>query len=161
MAIAIALVGNWDRPGGLFPKQRLRTGELVHRNLPARTGCGAMSSSKGMLFFRDGDHSMWDLKANTRKRWNGIRPGCWLGVINAGGIVLAPERRIDFLNGESFGALIGREVRVHSGARLHQVIPAPSSMALLGPPSWLQSVTRPARISVICARVSVLMGLVG
>ncbi len=50
-----------------------------------------MSSSKGALFFRDGDHSMWDLKTNKRRRWNGIRPGCWLNIINAGGIVLAPE----------------------------------------------------------------------
>lgn len=28
MAIANALIGNWDRPGGLFPKQSIRTGEM-------------------------------------------------------------------------------------------------------------------------------------
>ena len=69
----------------------LRTGRELAVKLPGRSGCGAMSASAGAVFFRDSYHAMWDLKSNTRTRFTGLRPGCWLGIIPAGGILLAPE----------------------------------------------------------------------
>ncbi len=69
----------------------LKTGEAVKTDMPARGGCGTMSASSSCFFYRDGYHGMWDVKAGRRDKWIGIRPGCWLGIIPAGGIVLAPE----------------------------------------------------------------------
>ncbi len=70
---------------------KLRTGEVVHKKLPGRGGCGAISASANCLFFRDGYHTMWHLESNRRQKFTGLRPGCWLGIIPAGGILLAPE----------------------------------------------------------------------
>ena len=70
---------------------QLRTGEVVKARMPVRSGCGAMSGSAGCLFYRDSYHAMWDIKKNKRRRFTGVRPGCWLGLIAANGILLAPE----------------------------------------------------------------------
>ena len=50
-----------------------------------------MAASNYALFFRDHFHGMWDLETNTRTEFQGIRGGCWLGQIPAGGMLLAPE----------------------------------------------------------------------
>ncbi|MFH1732532.1 MAG: PQQ-binding-like beta-propeller repeat protein [Planctomycetota bacterium] len=62
---------SWRRPGG---------------------GCGTLSGSSTALFFRAGNPQMTDLA--TGKHTNLIhetRPGCWINVIPAGGLVLIPE----------------------------------------------------------------------
>jgi outer membrane protein assembly factor BamB len=69
----------------------LKTGTILDIKLPNRGGCGAFSAAANSMFFRDGYHTMWDLERNTRQKFTGIRPGCWLGVIPAGGVLLAPE----------------------------------------------------------------------
>ena len=69
----------------------LATGEIVRKDLPERRGCGVMSASKDAIFFRHHFHSMWDLKTDKRVQFEGIRSGCWLSMIPAGGLLLAPE----------------------------------------------------------------------
>ena len=69
----------------------LRTGVTLRTDLPERRGCGTMSAAKNSLFFRHYFHGMWDLESDNRVQFEGIRTGCWLGIIPSGGIVLAPE----------------------------------------------------------------------
>ncbi len=69
----------------------LATGETLRRDLPERRGCGIMSAGKNAIFFRHHFQSMWDLETNQRTQFEGIRSGCWLGLIPAGGFLLAPE----------------------------------------------------------------------
>jgi outer membrane protein assembly factor BamB len=69
----------------------LRTGKQVRDDLPERRGCGTMSASNHSLFFRHYFHGMWNLDTNKRSQFEGIRSGCWLGLIPAGGMLLAPE----------------------------------------------------------------------
>lgn len=70
---------------------RLATGEVIKDDIKGRSGCGTVSASEHAIIFRDGTHAIWDLKADKRARWSDLRPGCWLGMIPAGGLVLAPE----------------------------------------------------------------------
>ncbi len=69
----------------------LASGEVLRDDIPGRSGCGTVSASENMVLFRDGVHSMWDLEEDKRYRFKDFRPGCWLGMIPAGGMVLAPE----------------------------------------------------------------------
>ncbi|HSH17272.1 MAG TPA: LamG domain-containing protein [Verrucomicrobiae bacterium] len=80
--------------GVFYSDQRafdLKTGEVVRRDLPERRGCGTMSAGRHALFFRHYFHGMWDLDTDKRTQFEGIRGGCWLGLIPAGGMLLAPE----------------------------------------------------------------------
>jgi outer membrane protein assembly factor BamB len=80
--------------GVFYSDQRafdLKTGETLRTDLPERRGCGTMSASRGALFFRHYFHGMWDLESDKRTQFEGIRGGCWLGLIPAGGMLLAPE----------------------------------------------------------------------
>ena len=69
----------------------LRKGNIVRDDLPDRRGCGTMSGAGKSLFFRHYDHTMWDLETNKRTTLPGLRSGCWLSLIPAGGLLLAPE----------------------------------------------------------------------
>lgn len=69
----------------------LRSGEILSRDLPERRGCGTMSAALNSVFFRHYFHGMWDLKTDERTQFEGIRSGCWLSLIPAGGLLLAPE----------------------------------------------------------------------
>jgi hypothetical protein len=69
----------------------LRTGKVVREDVPSRRGCGTMSASARATFFRDHSHGMWDVETGARTDWEGIRSGCWLSIIPAGGLMLAPE----------------------------------------------------------------------
>ena len=69
----------------------LKTGKILSEKMPDRSGCNTMSASATALFYRDSYHGMWDLQQNKRHKWTGLRPGCSLGTISAGGIVLSPE----------------------------------------------------------------------
>ncbi|MBX3731855.1 MAG: PQQ-binding-like beta-propeller repeat protein [Verrucomicrobiae bacterium] len=69
----------------------LRSGRLLRTDLPERRGCGVMSASRRAVFFRHYFHGVWDLASDRRSQFSGIRTGCWLGLIPAGGLLLAPE----------------------------------------------------------------------
>jgi len=70
---------------------KLTSGELVRKDLPERRGCGVMSAGRHAIFFRHHFHGMWDLESDKRTQFEGIRSGCWLSMIPAGGMLLAPE----------------------------------------------------------------------
>ncbi len=55
-------------------------------------GCGASSGSVNCLFFRSGTFGFYDLLADEgTSNWGGQRPGCWMNIVAAGGLVLAPD----------------------------------------------------------------------
>jgi len=68
------------------------TGEEVLWDIYRGHGCGTFSASASCLFYRSSDQCMNDLRAGAGPhRWTGIRPGCWINMIPAGGILLVPE----------------------------------------------------------------------
>ena len=69
----------------------LRDGKLLRTDLPERRGCGTMSAALNSIFYRHYYHGQWDLQTNQRTQFEGLRSGCWLGMIPAGGLLLAPE----------------------------------------------------------------------
>ena len=69
----------------------LQKGRVLRGDLPSRRGCGTMSASGETLFFRNYDHTIWNPKTNKVTVLPGIRSGCWLSLIPAGGLLLAPE----------------------------------------------------------------------
>ena len=55
-------------------------------------GCGTVSASEHMLFFRAGAPVLFDAAGGTGgHKFVGIRPGCYINIITAGGLVLMPE----------------------------------------------------------------------
>ena len=55
-------------------------------------GCGVLAGSKDMMVFRSATLGYFNLgdKEGT-KNFGGVRPGCWINIIPAGGIVLVPD----------------------------------------------------------------------
>ena len=57
-----------------------------------RRGCGTISASASSFFFRQSNPTMFDLKTNKyEKVTTATRPGCWINMIPAGGLLLIPE----------------------------------------------------------------------
>ncbi len=57
-----------------------------------RRGCGNISASASAFFFRENVTSMFDLDTNQVSRVTQItRPGCWINILPAGGLLLVPE----------------------------------------------------------------------
>ena len=57
-----------------------------------RRGCGTIAASAKTFFFRQSTPMMFDLKSNCYdKVTNCTRPGCWINMIPAGGLLLVPE----------------------------------------------------------------------
>ncbi|HPA44716.1 MAG TPA: PQQ-binding-like beta-propeller repeat protein [bacterium] len=54
--------------------------------------CGAVSASAGSLFYRGSNPQKFDIAEQTRHPLTlTTRPGCWINIIPAGGLVLIPE----------------------------------------------------------------------
>lgn len=57
-----------------------------------RRGCGTISASASAFFFREQNPTMFDLTTGTYSKLTTVtRPGCWINLIPAGGLLLAPE----------------------------------------------------------------------
>ncbi len=57
-----------------------------------RRGCGTISASASTFFFRHSHPTMFDLAGNEyAKVTTSSRPGCWINMIPAGGLLLIPE----------------------------------------------------------------------
>lgn len=55
-------------------------------------GCGILASGTHMLLFRSATLGYYDLSGAKRtENYGGIRPGCWINAIAAGGLVLVPD----------------------------------------------------------------------
>ena len=71
----------------------LFTGKVLHNSFSRSYGCGIVSGSRNMLFYRSatlGYLCYKDIEAGTQN-YGGIRPGCWINVIPCGGLVLMPD----------------------------------------------------------------------
>jgi outer membrane protein assembly factor BamB len=55
-------------------------------------GCGALSASKSAAFFRAANPTLSDLATGQKKKVTTVsRPGCWINIIPASGMLLIPE----------------------------------------------------------------------
>jgi len=55
-------------------------------------GCGSISASAAAIFFRAGNPTLCDLATGARAKVTQVsRPGCWINIIPAGGLLLIPE----------------------------------------------------------------------
>jgi len=66
-------------------------------------GCGILAGSQDLLLFRSATLGYFDLKSNDKiASFGGMRPGCWVNALPAGGIVLVPDAsagcRCSYLN---------------------------------------------------------------
>jgi len=74
--------GAWD----------LMTGERLDFQLARSYGCGIMSGCDKLLLYRSATLGYADPRSNGGTiNYGGIRPGCWINAIPAGGIVLLPD----------------------------------------------------------------------
>ena len=74
--------GAWD----------LLSGKPRPFNFKRSYGCGVLAGSKNMLFFRSATLGYFNLAENkTIENYGGVRPGCWINAIPAGGLVLVPD----------------------------------------------------------------------
>lgn len=74
--------GAWD----------LLNGEDQPFELKRSYGCGQFSASKNLLLFRSATLGYKDLSRGTEtENFGGIRPGCWINAVPAGGLVLVPD----------------------------------------------------------------------
>jgi outer membrane protein assembly factor BamB len=74
--------GAWD----------LLEGEPVAFDFKRSYGCGQLAASKNLLLFRSATLGYVDLGGEAETEdFGGIRPGCWINAIPAGGMVLVPD----------------------------------------------------------------------
>jgi outer membrane protein assembly factor BamB len=74
--------GAWD----------LKTGQPLPFALQRSYGCGQISGSTHLLLFRSATLGYRDFSRSAgTENYGGIRPGCWINAIPAGGLVLVPN----------------------------------------------------------------------
>ncbi len=74
--------GAWD----------LLTGEQKEYTFNRSYGCGIPAGSKHLMVFRSATLGYVDLLGNHgTENYGGIRPGCWINALPAGGLVLMPD----------------------------------------------------------------------
>lgn len=71
----------------------LKTGKLVTNKVGRHEGCATYAAADGVLIYRGKGRciALWDIETGKVSSWTNLRPSCWLSVIPAGGMVLAPE----------------------------------------------------------------------
>jgi outer membrane protein assembly factor BamB len=68
------------------------TGEPKPLTFPRSYGCGIPSASRHLMAFRSATLGYVDLaRPQATSNFGGIRPGCWINVIPAGGLLLMPD----------------------------------------------------------------------
>jgi len=71
----------------------LNTGRRLTDTMGRHAGCAPYAGTKGALLYRGAGRriSLWDIQTGAISGWETLRPSCWLSVVTAGGLVLAPE----------------------------------------------------------------------
>jgi outer membrane protein assembly factor BamB len=70
----------------------LLTGEPIPFQFKRAHGCGQISAGARLLLFRSATLGYLDLGRDAgTENWGGMRPGCWINAIPAGGLVLVPD----------------------------------------------------------------------
>jgi len=75
------------------PKQRVNplTGEKTDWSFTRSYGCGGLSAGQNLLMFRSGTLGFYDLAGDGGVfNFGGVRAGCYMNAIAAGGLVMAP-----------------------------------------------------------------------
>lgn len=68
------------------------TGETSPFDLCGKNFCGSIAASREMLAFRSASVGFQEIERDSGAFWlPEIRPSCWISVVPAGGLVLAPE----------------------------------------------------------------------
>ena len=68
------------------------TGEERPFNFKRSYGCGILAGARDLFVFRSATLGYFDLTKNVETEdYGGIRPGCWINAIPAGGLVFAPD----------------------------------------------------------------------
>lgn len=74
--------GAWD----------LLNGEQREFDFGRSYGCGVLAGSRHMMLFRSATLGYYDLSGKRKtENFGGMRPGCWINAIPAGGLVLVPD----------------------------------------------------------------------
>jgi hypothetical protein len=74
--------GAWD----------LLTGSKLPFDFDRSYGCGTVAGCREMLIFRSATLGYIDLsKSSETQNYGGVRPGCWIAAIPAGGVVTMPD----------------------------------------------------------------------
>lgn len=74
--------GKWD----------LLTGKPLPFDFSRSYGCGILAASKRLLVYRSATLGYYDLEGSRKtENFGGIRPGCWINTIPAGGLVLMAD----------------------------------------------------------------------
>ena len=74
--------GAWD----------LASGKRLDFALQRSYGCGILSGCTNMLVYRSAVVGYLDLQSQLgTQNYGGIRPGCWINAVPAGGLVLMPD----------------------------------------------------------------------
>ncbi|MFM8478359.1 MAG: PQQ-binding-like beta-propeller repeat protein [Planctomycetaceae bacterium] len=74
--------GAWD----------LLSGAKRHFDFSRSYGCGILAGSRHTMVFRSATLGYFDLDRQQKtENFGGIRPGCWINAIPAGGLVLVPD----------------------------------------------------------------------
>ncbi|MHC4982405.1 MAG: SAM-dependent methyltransferase [Planctomycetota bacterium] len=71
----------------------LADGRVVVRAIGRREGCATYAASRSALFYRGAGRrvSVWGIRTGRVTNWLNLRPSCWLSIIPANGMLLAPE----------------------------------------------------------------------
>ncbi|WP_417392113.1 PQQ-binding-like beta-propeller repeat protein [Gimesia sp.] len=70
----------------------LKSGKPQPFNFKRSYGCGILASCENMMFFRSATLGYFDFNKNDSiENYGGVRPGCWINAIPAGGLVLVPD----------------------------------------------------------------------
>ncbi|MHB9027957.1 MAG: outer membrane protein assembly factor BamB family protein [Candidatus Latescibacterota bacterium] len=71
----------------------ITTGEKLDIPFDRSYGCGMVAASRHIMLFRSGvlGYRDLDIPGSQTDSYGGIRPGCWINAIPAGGLVLMPD----------------------------------------------------------------------
>ena len=71
----------------------LTTGKRLTDKMGRHEGCATYAAGADAMIYRGQARriAMWDIKTGAMTNWTNLRPSCWLSVIPACGMVLAPE----------------------------------------------------------------------
>ncbi|HOX37567.1 MAG TPA: PQQ-binding-like beta-propeller repeat protein [Candidatus Brocadiia bacterium] len=80
------------RTGAPRMRKHALSGQDTEWNFRRAYACGTISACENAIFYRSGCFGIYDLDADAgTTNWGGMRPGCWINIIPAAGLVLAPE----------------------------------------------------------------------
>ena len=71
----------------------LSDGKRITDKMGRHEGCATYAAAGDLFVYRGTARciALWDAKTNQVSNWTNLRPSCWLSVMFANGMLLAPE----------------------------------------------------------------------